>query len=539
MQSVMNYDMSAAPTMTAPRASFDRSHGYKTTIDFDSIYPVYYDEVYPGDTFTLNASAFGRLATPLHPVMDNMFIDIHFYYVPMRQLWVNSRKFFGEQVDPGDSIDYTIPTIAATTSTGYGELSLPDYFGVPTKIPDYTWNALYARAYVHIYNEWYRDQNLIDSVTFSTADGPDTTTDLTIQKRGKRHDYFTGGLVSPQKNVDGAISMPLGTKAPVTGILKNDQTYNMSAAGTLYETGGSASTSLGANEGVNWSSAAATLYLAEDPDNAGYPGVFADLSNAAGATILQLRQSMAIQALLELDARAGTRYNEIVYSVYGVDMVDMTYKPEFLGGNSSPIGVQQVPSTYDDDTNNTKGTLGAFGTVSMNGGGFTKSFTEHGVVIGLCSARADLTYQQGLDKLMKRSTRYDYLYPILQNIGDQATTVDEIYCQDPATDTGSTGTPDNQRVFNYQERYAELKFKQSRITGLFRSNCTASLESWHLSEEFGSLPSFNQTFIEQATPMDRAIVTQSEPHLILDMYFSLQCARPMQMYSIPGMGTRF
>ena len=526
MQSVMKYDMSKAPTMTAPRASFDRSHGHKTTIDFDYIYPVYYDEVYPGDTFTMNPHIFGRLATPAFPIMDNMFLDIHFFYVPMRQLWVNSRKFFGEQVDPGDSIDYSIPTIAATAVTGYGELSLPDYFGIPTKVPDFTWNALYARAYVHCYNEWFRDQNLIDSVTFSTADGPDTTTDLSIQKRGKRFDYFTSGLVSPQKSTTGAQELPLGTSADVIfGGSNNDSIgIRQSSGGTIYamDTDGTAGGHLLLDTGSN-------------PGDA----IYADLSNATAATILQLRQAMAIQALLELDARAGTRYNEIVYSVFGVDMVDMTYKPEFLGGGSTPINVSQVASTYDDDTNNTKGQLGGFGTAYLSDGGFTKSFTEHGVVLGVVSARADLTYSQGLDRLMTRSTRYDYLYPILQNIGDQSVTMIELYTQDPTQDTGATGTPDNQRVFNYQERYAELKYKKSLITGLFRPNVTASLEAWHLSEEFSSLPSFNQTFIEQNTPVDRAIVTPAEPHLILDCYFNLRCARPMHLYSIPGMGGRF
>ena len=537
MKSVMNYDMSKAPTMSAPRASFNRSHGVKSTIDFDSIYPMYYDEVYPGDTFNMNPTIFARLATPIYPVMDNMYLDIHFFYVPKRQLWVNSRKFYGEQEDPGDSIDYTIPTIAATASTGYGELSLPDYFGLPTKIPDYTWNALYARAYVHIYNEWYRDQNLIDSVTFSTADGPDTTTDLTIQKRGKRHDYFTSGLVAPQKQVSGAVDLPLGTTAPVKGIGRSVNTWTTGPQ-TVYETGETGTTSFAKYANPD-SGGTNTYMMEEDVDNSGFPGIFADLTNATAATILQLRQSVAIQALLELDARAGTRYSEIVYSTFGVDMVDMTYRPEFLGGGSTPINVTQIASTYDDDTNNTKGQLGGFGTGLLNNGGFTKSFTEHGIILGLVSARADITYQQGLDRLMTRSTRYDYLYPILQNIGDQAVLTKELYCQDPAQDTGSTGTPDNERVFNYQERYAELKYKPSRITGLFRSNCTSSLEAWHLSEEFTSLPTFNQTFIEQNTPVDRAIVTNTEPHLILDCYFNLQCARPMHMYSIPGMGGRF
>lgn len=533
-RSVMNYDMSRAPTMSAPRAVFDRSHGHKTTIDFDYLYPIYYDEVYPGDTFTMDPHVFGRLATPIYPVMDNMFLDIHFFWVPMRQLWDNSRKFFGEQVNPGDSIDFSIPTIAAPASVGYGELTLADYFGLPTKIPDYEWNALYARAYCHIYNEWYRDQNLIDSAVFSTADGPDTTTELTIRKRGKRHDYFTGGLVSPQKNVDGAIDLPLGTSAPVTGLGFGGPAFG-SGSQVVYEAGGAPTATYTSYKDATSS----TLYVEQDPNNSGYPNIYADLSNATAATILQLRQSMMIQALLELDARAGTRYNEIVYSTFGVDMIDLTYKPEFLGGGSTPIGVQQVASSYDDGTNNTKGELGAYGTAYLGTGGFTKSFTEHGVVLGIISARADLTYQQGLDRLMQRSTRYDYLYPILQNIGDQAVTISELYCQDPVQDTGGTGTPDNDRVFAYQERYAELKYKRSQITGLFRSNATQSLEAWHLSEEFASLPGFNQAFIEQNTPVDRAIVTATEPHLILDCYFKLSCARPMHLYSIPGMGTRF
>jgi hypothetical protein len=525
--SVMNYDMAAAPTLTVPRANFNRSHGGKTTIDFDYIYPLYFDEVYPGDTFNMDCTIVGRLATPQFPLMDNMYLDTHFFYIPMRQLWDNSRKFFGEQVDPGDSIDYSIPKIAATATTGYGELSLADYFTLPTKVPDYQWNALYARGYVHCYNEWFRDQNLIDSVTMSTADGPDTTTDLTIQKRGKRHDYFTSGLVSPQKNGDStdSVSLPLGTIARVTtdaasaahvGVVSTSQS---DALKRLYDD--------------------ATNIALSTSNAAGTDALYADLSTATAATILQLREAMAIQRLLELDARAGTRYSEIVYSTFGVQMTDMTYRPEFLGGGSARITMSEAASGYDDGTNDTKGNLSGIGRVESYNNGFTKSFTEHGIVLGMVSARADITYQQGLNRLFDRTTRYDYLYPVLQNIGDQATLVKELYCQDPTTDTGSTGTPDNERTFNYQERYSELKYKPSWITGLFRSNCTSSLESWHLSQEFSSLPSFDQTFIEQATPVDRAIKVPSEPHLILDCYFNLQCARPMHMYSIPGMGDRF
>ena len=358
MKSVMNYDLSKAPTMSAPRASFNRSHGLKTTIDFDYLYPCYYDEVYPGDTFNMRPNLFARLATPLFPIMDNMFIDIHFYYVPMRQLWDNSRKFFGEQVDPGDSIDYSIPTMAAPSSTGYGELSLADYFGLPTKVPDYTHNALYFRAYAHIYNEHYRDQNLIDSITLSTADGPDTTTNTSLQKRGKRFDYYTSGLISPQKG--DAVSLPLGTSAPVSGIgVHQGITWDATGAGTIRETDGTTTTSWTAG---NKPTSSTDVYIEEDQNNSGYPNIRVDLSNAAGATIIQLREAMAIQALLELDARAGTRYNEIVYSVFGVDMIDMTYKPEYLGGGTTPINISQVPQTSNDGTNGSVGELAAYGT---------------------------------------------------------------------------------------------------------------------------------------------------------------------------------
>jgi hypothetical protein len=540
MQSVMNYDMASAPTMSAPRASFNRSHGHKTTIDFDNLYPVYYDEVYPGDTFTMNPTIWARLNSPLDvPLCDNMFVDIHFFYVPMRQLWDNSRKFFGEQVDPGDSIDYRIPYMAATATTGYSELSLHDYLGLPTKVPDYEHVALYHRAYAHIYNEWFRDQNLIDSVTMSTADGPDTTTNTSILKRGKRHDYFTSGLVSPQKSIDGAVDLPLGTTAPITGLGKYSATYSLSSVNS-YETDGSGATNYSSATYVDGAAANNTaFYVEEDPNNAGYPNIRADLSNATAATIVELRTAMAIQALLELDARAGTRYNEIVYSTFGVSMIDLTYKPEFLSGGSAKIELSSVPQTSNDGTNGNVGELSAYGSMLMSDGGFTKSFTEHGVVLGIISARADLTYQQGLDKLMSRETRYDYLYPILQGIGDDVVYHKEINCQDPTTDTGSTGTPDNDKVFCYQERYAELKYKKSQITGRLRSNCTTPLDVWHLSQEFSGLVSFDQTFIEQDTPIDRVLSVTTEPHLTVDMYFNLQCARPMQLYSIPGMGTRF
>jgi hypothetical protein len=308
--------------------------------------------------------------------------------------------------------------MAATATTGEGELSLWDYFGLPTKVPDYTVSALPFRMYCLCYNFWYRDQNLIDSIDISTADGaPDVTTPRALYKRGKRFDYFTSCLAAPQKSTSGAQSLPLGTSANVT----YDGAENTDI--------GVYSTVLTANSTVDTDGTASGNVKLDSGTPTGL--LYADLSTATAATILQLRQAMAIQQLLELDARAGTRYNEIVYSVFGVTMIDVTYQPEFLGGGSTPINITQVASTYDNGTLDTKGELAAYGTAFLDNGGFTKSFTEHGYVMGIVSARADLTYQQGTDKMWLRSTRYDFMYPILQNIGDEAVNIIELYTQDP------------------------------------------------------------------------------------------------------------
>ena len=257
------------------------------------------------------------------------------------------------------------------------------------------------------------------------------------------------------------------------------------------------------------------------------PAFTVDLSNATASTVNELRQAFQIQKLLERDARSGTRYSEVVNAHFGVTFLDVTYRPEFLGSSSTPINIHTVAQTSSTDVTTPQGNLSGFGTASITEGGFTKSFTEHCIVMGIASARADLTYQQGLNKMFTRSTRYDFYWPALAHIGEQAIDMVELYAQDPATDTGSTGTPDNDRVFGYQERYAEYRYKPSMITGKMRSNDAASLDNWHLSEEFGSLPGLNQTFIEQNTPIDRAVAVTTEPDFTLDCYFNLQCARPM------------
>jgi hypothetical protein len=532
MQSVMAHQFSRAPTADVPRSSFNRSHGYKTTFDAGYLIPVFVDEAVPGDTFTLNPTMFARLNTPIYPLMDNLFLDVHFFSVPIRQIWSNFRKFCGEQVDPGDSIDYTIPVSTAPASTGYANQTLQDYLGLPTKIPDYEHSALFTRAYNHIYNEWYRDQNLIDSVTVDTDDGPDTTTDYTLLKRGKRHDYFTSALPWLQKG--DSVSVPLGSTAPIYGTDADTYVFNETdSTERILELDDGA---LGYVQTTTGASATDDLRFSTTSSKI---GLVADLSTAVGATINQLRQSFQIQKLLERDARSGTRYAEVVKAHFGVDFMDVTYRPEFLGGTSVPIQVNAVAQTSSTDATTPQGNLAAYATATVRNGGFTKSFTEHCIVMGIASVRADLTYQQGLNRMFSRSTRYDFYWPALAHIGEQSILMKELYCQDPATDTGSTGTADNERVFGYQERWAEYRYKPSLITGKLRSNDAQSLDAWHLSQEFSSLPGLNQTFIEETPPIDRVVAVTTEPDLIMDCFFNLQCARPMPLYSVPGLIDHF
>ena len=538
--SVMSHSFSMVPKVDIPRSVFNRSHCFKTTFDADYLIPFLVDEALPGDSWNVDASLFARLNTPLSPVMDNMYLDVFFFSVPYRLVWANWKNFMGERVDPDDDPStYLVPHMHAPASTGIAEQSLSDYFGLPTKIPDYQFNSLFHRAYNLIYNEWFRDQNLIDSVKVDTGAGPDTYTDYVLLKRCKKHDYFTSCLTAPQKGTVSSIS--LTGNAPVLGIGKGNQTF-ASGPQTVYESNGASRAY--ANYAMISDGQVNDYFFVEKNTSTAYPNVYASLANISALTINDLREAFAVQTVLERDARGGTRYCEIVQSHFGVTDPEhaVLQRPEYLGGSSTPVVITPVPQTAPKPATGTttvQGNLAGFGTVSCTGAGFTKSFTEHCLIMGILNVRADITYQQGLNRMFSRQTRYDFYLPALANLGEQEVLMKELYCQDPATDTGSTGIADNERVFGYQERWAEYRYKPSLITGKLRSTCSTSLDNWHLSEEFSALPALDDTFITSNTPIDRVVAVTTEPDFTLDSFIKMIVARPMPVFSVPGAMGRF
>ena len=502
LPSQMSHEFSRVPKADIQRSVFNRSHDLKTTFDAGYLVPIFVDEALPGDTFTLNTTAFGRLATPINPIMDNIHIETFFFAVPHRLVWDNWEKFCGEQTDPDDSTDYLIPTVTTTATNS----SLWDYFGIPTDVA-LTFNNLAGRCYNLIFNEWFRDENLQDSVTVNKGDGPDTASDYVLLKRGKAHDYFTSCLPWPQKGE--AVNLPLGTQADVRAL-----NVTVTGSNTPY---------LVANpSGGDSNISPNTLYANR---------YYADLSDATAATINELREAFQIQRLYERDARGGTRYTEIIQSHFGVTSPDARLqRPEYLGGGKDRVNIHPISQTSSTDTTTPQGNMSAFGTTGFGGHGFSKSFTEHSIIIGLVNVYADLTYQQGLNRMWSRQDRYDYYWPALAHLGEMAVLNKEIYAQGDANDD---------LTFGYQERFAEYRYKPSIITGQMRSNFAQSLDVWHLGQDFGALPALNSSFIEQNPPIDRVVAVPSYPDIILNAYFDLKCARPMPTYSVPGLIDHF
>lgn len=544
---------SQIPSTQIPRSVFDRSHGYKTTFNSGYLVPFYVDEVLPGDSFKLTATLFARLATPIVPFMDNLYLETFFFFVPNRLVWDNWQKFNGEQKNPTDSTDFLIPTVSGTNVRNQ---TLWDYFGLPTNVNNVLKvNALPFRAYNLIFNEWFRDENLQESLKVPTDDGPDNLSDYILVRRGKRHDYFTSCLPWPQKGP--GVEISIGGSANVTGSLSSwpgSISYNMTATEganvnpstislPLYpetvraSTGNSTSAIFGqgsflANDFTVKTTRGNVDVTATRGDISGFGFTGkADLSSAVPISINDLRQAFQIQKLYERDARGGTRYTEILRSHFGVISPDARLqRPEYLGGSSARISVNPVQQTSATNEITPQGNLAAFGVVSDSFHGFSKSFVEHGYVFGFVNVRADLTYQQGLNRMWSRQGRFDFYWPVLAHLGEQAVLNKEIYAQ---------GTADDEKVFGYQERFAEYRYYPGQITGKFRSTDPQPLDSWHLAQKFSSLPTLSSQFIQDDPPVDRVVAVTSEPQFLFDSYIRLKCARPMPVYSVPGLVDHF
>lgn len=536
-RSAVAHQFSMVPRAEIPRSSFNIQRTHKTTFDAGFLVPVFCEEVLPGDTFRVKMTAFARLATPIFPVMDNLHLESFFFFVPNRLVWTNWVKFMGEQNSPGDSISFVIPQVVSPAG-GFAVGSIYDYFGLPTVGQvgggnTISVNALPFRAFLLIFNEWFRDQNLQNSDTVQKGDGPDSNAAYVMIRRGKRPDYFTSCLPWPQKGST-PVQVPLGTSATIRTSISDNLVTGVQAAvtmrnantGNLPAAAGAVGVATTGALGANAAGFAPTLTL--------YPSnLYADLSTATGATINALRQSFQIQRLLERDARSGTRYVELVQSHFGVRSPDARLqRPEYLGGGSTPIIVN--PVAQQSATGLTGGTtplgnLGGIGTAIAPGHGFSQSFTEHGYIIGIVNVRADLTYQQGIRKMWSRSTRYDFYFPVFANLGEQAVLNRELYADGSANDA---------LVFGYQERWSEYRYSPSMVTGLFRSTSAGTLDAWHLAQRFTSVPFLSSAFIQETPPVSRVLAVGAGANgaqIIFDSFFDMVVARPLPMYSVPGM----
>lgn len=574
---VRGHRFSDAPAMYMKRTKFDRSHVYKTTFNSGKLIPVFIDEVLPGDTARMSVNYFARLATPIKPIMDNIYLDWFFFFVPNRLVWEHWQSFCFEQEDPDDTTDYVIPTVSATGNSENAYIgSLWDYFGLPVNTSGNLSgiSALPFRGVYLIWNEWFRDENLQKSVKIQKGDtnevlnstrsseqpswvfssGTSIVPGLACPPRGKRHDYFTSALPWTQKGPGVSIGLA-GTASivdpsPGTGFLLHSTDSELAAVsatraegksgghritsgtnsisfnryGSDSDTSGVGGFAGNTNGYITMSAQAASTYLGNDS--------YVDLDTSSIFTINSLRTAFQMQKFYERLARGGSRYTEVLRSFFGVVSPDARLqRPEFLGSFTKMVNVNPIAQTSATDATSPQGNLSAYGVTAAKFHGFTKSFVEHGYVFGFVCARADLTYQQGINKMWLRSTVYDFYWPTFAHLGEQAIELREIYAQ---------GSESDITVFGYQERYAEYRYKPSQITGKFRSSVVSgSLDVWHLSQFFKNAPTLNEEFITENPPIKRIIAVQDEPEFLLDIGFKYTTVRPMPMFGTPGLVDHF
>lgn len=527
-QMVSQADQSMIARPDVPRSKFSGSWVRKTTFQVGKLIPFCVDEILPGDHMTYRTTAYCRLATPLFPIMSNMRIDVFWFFVPMRLVWANAKKFFGEQVSPGDSIAYTVPYLDSAAG-GFVVNSLYDHMGLPT-VGQVTAgqvvrvNSLPMRCYALIYDQWFRDQNSIATGGgLFTSDGPDAVANFTTFRRAKSHDYFTTCLPWPQKFTAPAA---LGTSAPIAGLGVASPGANVAGVLSL------GVVTPGQPGGVYTPAFQSSAALLASADAAGNTplNVYADLS---AVTINVLRQSFMVQSLLERDARGGTRYTEIVKAHFGVQSPDARLqRSEYIGGGSAMLNVTPIAQTATGG-----GGLGALGGAGTAYGEnvATLAATEHGYVLGIINARSELSYSQGLHRMWTRSTRYDFYWPSLAQLGEQAVLRQEIYC------TGVDA--DDTTVFGYQERWHEYRTRVSEITGMFRPTTAANIDEWHLSEQFTAAPVLGATFLEEPyLNVRRALAagaTADEQQILADILIQREAVRPLPMFGTPASLGRF
>lgn len=493
-------------------------------MDAGKLIPVYADEVLPGDTFKMRSHIFARMATLINPVMDNLYLDIHFFYVPTRIIWDNWERFMGARDNPDDSIAFTVPQLVKGS---HGTGTIADYLGIPIN-KSIEFSAFYHRAYNLIWNDWYRDQNLQDSLTVPTGDGPDPLSTYEIQYRNKRYDYFTSCLPYAQKGDDVLIPPTASYKLEPTGALRfsdiaDSNPNNDRAAQGFNSPGGNTVINLEMPTLPDQS------YLGLSKRASGF-GLDLVQDTTEGGTLRDLRRAFAIQQILETDARSGTRYTEFLKAHFKVTSPDgRLQRPEYLGGGSTPLMKHPVEQTAQTNTTSPQGHLAAFGIFDndRSPSGFVKSFTEHGLILGLVSIRQDQTYQEGLDRQYARKTRFDYYFPALSGIGDQAVLNQEIWY--------SNNESIDQATFGFIGRFDEYRYGKSKITGKFRSTAEGTLHNWHLARNYSALPALNDTFKREVPPIRRVVATPDEPHFIFDSFFQLHCVRPMEVFATPGM----